>query len=345
MARALGLRGRNQLMLRSALRWPGLRNWFYGYTPPEHGAIVLRQRRVYILPTRLGLMFGATLAILLVGSINYVLSLGFMLTFLLTGMAIAGMVHTVRNLVRLSIRPGRVEPVFAGEAAQFRLFLENGDSYERVAILVRHGASGAQTVLDIPAGASAAAVLAVPAERRGWLAIGRVTLETRFPLGLFRAWSYVEPDLRALVYPQPETATLPLPSADENAGSARLTPRGTDDFSGLRTYQTSDSPRHVAWKAVARSDDMLTKQFAGVSSAELWLDWSLLPQEMGLERRLSRLAGWVLAAERAGARYGLRIPGTELQPEHGNVQWSACLAALALYAPPGEHAPYESSGQ
>ena len=322
-------------MLREALRRQGLRNWFYGYTPPERGAIVLRQRRVYILPTRLGLMFGATLAILLVGSINYVLSLGFMFTFLLAGMAIAGMVHTVRNLVRLSIRPGRVEPVFAGEAAQFRLFLENADPFGRVAILVRHDASAAQTVLDVPAGTSAAAVLAVPAGRRGWLPIGRVTLETRFPLGLFRAWSYLEPELRALVYPRPETAALPLPSADENAGSARLTARGTDDFSGLRTYQTSDSPRHVAWKAVARSDDMLTKQFAGVASAELWLDWSLLPPEMGLERRLSRLAGWVLAAERAGARYALRIPGTELPPERGDAQLSACLAALALYEPSG----------
>jgi uncharacterized protein (DUF58 family) len=261
-------------------------------------------------------------------------------------MGIAGMVHTVRNLMRLSIQAGRVEPVFAGEEVQFRLFLENADRYERVAILVRHDASAAQTILDVPAGASAAAVLAVTAERRGWLPIGRVTLETRFPLGLFRAWSHVEPELRALIYPRPEgNAPLPLQSPDENAGSAHLTARGTDDFSGLRTYQTSDSPRHVAWKAVARSDDMLTKQFAGAASAELWLDWSLLPPEMGLERRISRLAGWVLAAERAGARYGLRIPGTELPPGHGDAQRSACLAALALYAPPGEHAPHRPSGR
>lgn len=332
-------------MLRATLRRPGFRRWFYGYAPPERGAIVLRQRRVYILPTRLGLMFGATLLILLVGSINYVLSLGFALTFLLAGMAIAGMVYTVRNLVRLSIHAGRVEPVFAGEAAQFRLFLENADPYERVAILVRHDASGAQTVLDVPAGASAAAVLPVPAQRRGWLPIGRVTLETRYPLGLFRAWSHVEPELRALVYPRPETAALPQPSPDSSAGNARLTARGTDDFSGLRAYQVSDSPRHVAWKAVARSEDMLTKQFAGQSSAELWLDWTLLPAEMDLERRLSRLAGWALAAERAGARYGLRIPGSELPPAHGEAQLSCCLAALALCGLPGDDTMRNSSAR
>ena len=49
--------------------------WFYGYKAPERGAITLGHRRVYIMPTRLGMMFAATLLIMLVGSINYVASL------------------------------------------------------------------------------------------------------------------------------------------------------------------------------------------------------------------------------------------------------------------------------
>ncbi|MBI3372243.1 MAG: DUF58 domain-containing protein [Betaproteobacteria bacterium] len=330
-------------MSRSLLQYPRLTAWFRSNAQPEPGAIVLRQRRVYILPTRLGLIFAATLLVLLLGSINYVLSLGFVLTFVLSGMAVAGMVHTVRNLMSLSIQAGRVEPVFAGEAAQFRLFLENGDPFDRVAILVRHDVSGAQTVLDVPAGTSSAAVLPVPAERRGWLPIGRVMLETRFPLGLFRAWSNLRPDLRALVYPRPEASTLPQPSPEASSGSARLTAQGTDDFSGLRAYQFSDSPRHVAWKAVARSEDMLTKQFSGQSSAELWLDWALLPPDADNERRLSRLAGWVLAAERAGVRYGLRIPGRTLAPDRGDVHLAACLTTLALYDAAAERSPAEAA--
>src|SRR5580765_4685053 len=99
---------------------PRIGAWFSGRGTAEPGPITLGHRRVYIMPTRVGMMFAATLLIMLVGSINYVLSLGFMLTFLLAGMAIAGMVHTVRNLSRLVIVPGRAEPVFAGESAQFR---------------------------------------------------------------------------------------------------------------------------------------------------------------------------------------------------------------------------------
>jgi uncharacterized protein (DUF58 family) len=158
-------------------------------------------------------------------------------------------------------------------------------------------------------------------------------LETRYPLGLFRAWSYVEPDARCLVYPRPERSPLPTAAAHEAPGGQRSPVAGNEDFSGLRTYQLSDSPRHVAWKAVARTDGMLTKQFSGEAAAELWLDWERLPPALGLEQRLSRLAGWVLAAERGGARYGLRLPGVEIAPARGDSHAAACLQALALYRP------------
>jgi uncharacterized protein (DUF58 family) len=312
-------------------RSPRLASWIWGFKPPERGTIVLVHRRVYILPARLGLLYGGTLAILLIGSINYALALGFALTFVLAGLAFAGMVHTARNLGRIGVSTGRAEPVFAGESAQFRLYLDGRARYDRPAILARHVGSGSQFVVDIPAEGIAEVVLAVPARRRGWLPLGRVLLETRFPLGLFRAWSYVEPDARCLVYPRPERSSLPRALAEAAAGALRSQASGNDDFSGLRGYQLSDSPRHVAWKAVARTDDMLTKQFTGEAAAELWLDWSLLSPALGTEQRLSRLAGWVLAAEAQGAFYGLRLPGCEIAPARGDAHAAACLQALALY--------------
>jgi uncharacterized protein (DUF58 family) len=320
-------------LLRTLLANPRFANWLYGFTPPERGVVVLRHRRVYIVPTRVGWLYGATLAILLVGSINYALSLGFALTFLLTGLGLAGMVHTARNLARTAVSAGRAEPVYAGEAAQFHLLLDSRVPFERPSILVRHVASGAQLVIDVPASAVADVVLPVPAARRGWLPIGRVMLETRFPLGLFRAWSYVEPEAHCLVYPRPERTPLPPTTPDASAGAARTQAAGSDDFSTLRAYQPSDSPRHVAWKAVARAEDMLTKQFSGESSGELWLDWRLLPAGLDLERRLSCLAGWVLAAQQSGAVYGLRMPGEEIPLARGDAHRATCLKALALYRP------------
>ena len=314
-------------------RNPRIANWLYGFRPPEQGTVVLVHRRVYIVPASLGYLFGATLLVLLVGSINYALALGFALTFLLGGMALAGMVHTARNLARIAVSISRATPVFAGEAAQFRIVLDNRAPFDRPAILIRHVRSGAQTVVDVPRLAQVEGVVPVPSRRRGWLPLGRLMLETRFPLGLFRAWSYVEPDARCLFYPRPERSALPPTTAEAAAGALRSQSRGNEDFSGLRAYQLSDSPRHVAWKAVARSDDMLTKQFTGEATAELWLDWSLMPAALGVEARLSRLAGWVLEAERSGALYGLRIPGVEIAPARGDAHATTCLQALAVHDP------------
>ena len=315
-------------------RNPRIANWLYGFTPPERGVVVLGHRRVYIVPTQLGWLFAATLALLLVGSINYALSLGFALTFVLAGMGLAGMVHTARNLARIAISAGRCEPVFVGEPAQFRVHLDSRVNFDRPSILTRHQGSGSQLVVDIPAGAVADVVLAVPARGRGWLPAGRLMLETRYPLGLFRAWSYAEPEASCLVYPRPERSPLPPRSADAASGNVQTQSSGNEDFAGLRGYQPADSPRHVAWKAVARSDAMLTKQFSGEAAAELWLDWQLLPASLPLEQRLSRLAGWVLAAERAGAHYGIRLPGVEIETGRGEAHRATCLKALALYSLP-----------
>ena len=312
-------------------RNPRFANWLYGFTPPEHGIVVLVHRRVYIVPTQLGWLYALTLLILLIGSINYALSLGFALTFLLAGMGLVGMVHTARNLARMGVSVGRAEPVFAGEAAQFRLYLDARGAFDRPAILVRHVRSRSQMVADVPPLGIAEVVLGVPAPSRGWLPLGRVMLETRFPLGIFRAWSYVEPDARCLVYPRPERSALPPPTAESAKGALRSPTPGNDDYAGLRAYQFSDSPRHVAWKAVARNEDMLTKQFTGEAAAELWLDWAMLPGHLNVEQRLSRLAGWVLDAERSGVQYGLRLPGVEIAPGRGETQSGACLQALALH--------------
>jgi len=318
-------------MLRAPRNDPRWVDWFYGFAPPERGTIRLGHRRVYIVPTRLGWMFGGVLAILLVGSINYALALGFVLTFLLGGLGFAGMIHTARNLARLEVSVGRTEPVFAGEAAQFPLRIENPSSFDRPSILVRQVATGAQLVVDVPSRASAEAVLGIRSERRGRLPLGRVMLETRFPLGMFRAWSYVEPDIRCLVYPRPVKSALPPASARESGGRASAQAGGIDDFAGLRIYQPSDSPRHIAWKRAAQSADLLTKQFSDEAADELWLDWHRTNPRLGVEERLSLLAGWVLAAEHAGARYGLRLPGEEIAPGRGDARRAQCLEALALY--------------
>jgi uncharacterized protein (DUF58 family) len=306
-----------------------LYNAFFGPRRPEPGTIFLRQQRVYILPTRPGLAFAMALTVMLIGSINYNLSLGYILTFLLGSMALVAILHTFRNLVHLHIAPGRVDPVFAGEIAWFELFIENRSGYDRCAIWLWHQGKARQC--DIASGRGATVSVPVAAEKRGWLTPERITVDTRFPVGLLRAWSYIQPDMRCLVYPKPDEGLLPLPEPSGGRGEKRAAGGGSDDYAGMRPYQVSDSPRHINWKAAARGQGLQTKVFSGRAAAELWLDWNHLPANLDTEAKLSRLTRWLLSADQDGLRYGLRLPGLELAPDAGESHRLACLRELALH--------------
>lgn len=315
----------------------GVLEWIFQWRGPESGTIVLVQRRVFILPTRQGLLFAGVILLMLVGAVNYDLSLGFILAFLLGATGIQSMLHTFRNLANLRIAPGRVQPVFAGEQAQFQIRIANQARVHRYSVGVTRDKRSALYV-DVPSGDEITATVPVPASRRGWLRPGRLTLFTFFPVGLFRAWSYADLDMHALVYPAPASPGLALPQPDAGSGDGSAHGQGHDEFYGLRPYRPGDSPRHIAWKAAARDDTLLTKQFAGRADAELWLGWDALPPGMDVENRIAHLARWVLDADGAGMAYGLRLPGLTLPMASGPVHRGECLRALALHGIPADHA-------
>ena len=304
--------------------------WLFQWRAPETGAIVLVQRRVFILPTRQGLTFALVLLVMLAGSINYSLGLGFVLTFLLGALGVNGMIHTFRNIANLRITGGRARAVFAGDTALFEIHLENRGDTSRYAIGIAHD-GGQEAFVDVAARSTVPALAAVRAPRRGILRPGRITLFTRFPLGLYYAWAYLNLDLRCIVYPRPAPPGPPMPSAMASPGAGAERGQGQEDFSGMRQYHWGDSPRHIAWKAAARDQGLLTKQFTGHAETELWLDWALLPPQMGVEERLSLLARWVLDAHAAGVNYGLRLPGTSVELAAGEAHRDRCLETLAVF--------------
>lgn len=301
------------------------RNWLFR-PKIEHGTVVLTQRRIFILPTRPGLVLVWVLILMLLGDINYNLSLGYVLTFLLAMMAVMSMLHAFRNLAHLEIRAGRTDAVFSGETARFIFhFNSKFPRYQ----LVLHGGNGASVSFDIPAGQDSEIIFPLPALKRGWLQTGRLTLHTEFPLGLFHAWSYLHFDTRCLVYPRP-LANAPLPSGNAPDGAGKRSIAGDDDFAGLRNYAAGDALPRIAWKAYARGHALQVKQFATQVGEELWLDINDTP-EADLESKLARMTRWVLEAEAQGLRYGLSLPDSELPSGNSTAHKDECLRRLALY--------------
>jgi uncharacterized protein (DUF58 family) len=314
--------------------------WLFQLRDSEPGTVTLTMRRVFILPTRAGIAFAVLLLVMLIGALNYNLGLGFALTFFTGACAVADMYLTAKNLALLQLAPGRAQPVFAGEEAQFELHILNRSKQDRFAVWLGFQADGEpRQVTDIAAGADSAVRLSAATRERGWLAAPRVRLVTRFPLGLFRAWSYWRPDAKVLVYPAPESPPQPLPSSGAASEDGHGTV-GLDNFAGIRSYQAGDPLKHLAWRQIARHDpalggQLVTKHFEGGAVAELTLDFAALPLQMDLEQKLSRMAGWVLAAEQRALPYTFRLAQHEYGPALGDAHRAACLRALALFGREG----------
>lgn len=306
-----------------------IHQWWLRRQPAEGGEIKLHQGRIYILPTGFGWLYGLLLLGLLIASQNYSASLGFLLTFLLTSVALVSLLHSFWNLNRLRAHVIAAEPVFAGETAEFKVVLHNLGNKTYLAINVS-GTINHQQVAEIPAQEYRDTHLLVPSHSRGRLQASVVKIESRYPLGLVNAWSWLKPSCHSLVYPKPAEAGLALPFSAEQTLEGHNPSQDKEDFSSIRDYQAGDSPRQIAWRKLARSNHLLSKQYSGQAGVSIWLDWQVIA-DADVEAKLSQLCRWVLDAEAAGLRYGLRIPGNEYAPDRGDQHQKKCLTALACY--------------
>jgi len=292
-------------------------------------ATTLLPGRVYILPTGVGLVYALTAFAMLLGSMNYNNNLSFVLTFILAGLGFVAMHQCQRNLVDIEISFAGVDPVFAGQAADFRIAVSNHAKSWRHHLQLYAGAVASE-ICDLAPGESRVLHLEMPTDRRGKVALDRFGIRTLFPFELFRAWAWLHMDLAGIVYPRPAADAPQPPATQTSHGHRQHDARGEEDFAGFRQFHDGDSPRHVAWKAYARSGELLSKLFAGADTSSQWLDFERIPGA-DVEAKLSILTRWVVDADRTQRDYGLRLPGVEFPPAHGNAHRHRCLQTLALF--------------
>jgi len=303
---------------------------------PRTDTLLLTQRNVYIVPTRAGFMFAATVLILLIASINYQLNLGFVLTFLLAGSGVVSM-HLTHNTLRgLTLHLKGSAPVFAGDPAVLEAVLASpGSARHGIGLRVESADEATLTWVDVPAGGQATAHVSFVPAARGRHEVPTLSAETRFPLGLFRAWTIWRPSGHVLVYPRPERPSAALPAARAvPGGPTRSRSADGGEIEGIRGYRRGDPLKRVVWKkaakAMATGGELVIRDTSSSAHRELWLDWQLCGS-LTDEGRLSRLTAWVLAADRANVIYGLGLPGLEVARAQGEAHRRSCLEALALW--------------
>lgn len=305
------------------------RRWAFKRHGVDPDPLTLPSKRIYILPTSLGIAFTLMLFAMFIGAMNYANNLALGLTFLLGSLALTAMHHCHRNLSGILLRSANSEPVFAGETAKFQIALENAAPLARHELTIAND-HGSATPTTVAANGRSLLQVQLPAPRRGLLTLDHFEIVTLHPFGLFRAWSHLHMNVQCIVYPRPSPRALTPPPVETDTGGAQDSVKGDEDFAGMRPFHPGDSPRRIAWKAYAREQGLQVKVYAGTAVTSHVFDWDSL-SGLGVEARLSQLCRWIEDAYADGRAFALKIPGVDIPANIGPAHRQRCLTALALF--------------
>lgn len=293
------------------------------YRQPETLPIELHRRRIYIIPTGFGITFSVLLLVMLVGALNYANNAALLLTCLLGAASAASMLVAFRSLDGLRLEQIRAHHAIAGQPLEITLTFTS----TRARSAIRLDLEQSTTAFAAGATSSTEVALTISTVQRGWQPLPRIRVWSTWPLGLFRAWSWLHPDLSVLVWPRPELAGPPPRGLAEADQHMRL--HQGDDLAALRDYRAGDPQRHIAWKASASHDRLLVKDFEQPQDRPHWqLDWRQLAG-MDKESRISRLARWVGEAQAQRRSYSLWLPEKSIPIGSGPQHYAHCMSSLA----------------
>ncbi len=310
-----------------------MRQRFLRKRPEDLLPLTITHQRIYILPSKRGWFYIFSLLIMLVASLNYAINLGFALCFLLTGLVASSLLSTYQNLAGTEVVSADVEPTFVNDHLRYRLRFHNRRSVGRLGVKVTT-TLGVEDIFSITANSTTTSELTVLASNRGVQHLGRITLSSDYPIGLWYGWSYFHAVCKGIVYPEIEAKAPAAPESDVNSEQKNRPQKklGTEEFSELRTYQAGDPQSQIAWKAVARGQGWFSKSFTeDTGTSRYHFDFNDTLGLSDIEQRLSRLTAWIVSAEHRGVQYSLSLPGFHSALDSGTKHRDKLLEKLALY--------------
>src|SRR5690606_29173021 len=229
----------------------------------------------------------------------------------------------------LVVKLASAEGCFTGEAARVRVLLKQDAGRASAAIELGWKQQGEGSFVPDVDAEGQHLLLTYPTRKRGLLCPGRLLVQSFYPFGLVRTWTWLDLNAQAPVYPKPVAVPPTANEGGEDEGETRLL-IGSGDYQGLRQYVPGDSFKHIAWKQFAQKGEFFTKEFGSHHGMSHWLNFDDY-RGLDLERRLAALAERVVALSIAQQLFGLRLPGGEIGLGSGGAHRIQCLTALALY--------------
>lgn len=294
--------------------------------PQDH--VELKQKNIYILPTRYGWLMLMMIILILIAATNYQNNMGFMAGFILLAIGMLSTLYTYRNLRELKLKVLKPKNVFVEQTIAFPVEVTNPSMQYRSSVGI--GVSK-KTVeyLDIDIQQKKVHYINIPAKKRGLFQPHRFVCSSIFPFGIFQVWSWFKTHNAALVYPKPIACPDALVVGGEGEKEGTVSQKGSEDFYSLKDYQMGDPIKQIMWKAYARERGLLTKEFEERVGEQKLFTWSSVAH-YEKELALSYLTDAIIDAEKRQDSYGLELPHKTIPIGQGVKHMHHCLEALAL---------------
>jgi uncharacterized protein (DUF58 family) len=292
----------------------------------------LNRGNLFILPTRRGMIFSLIIFAVWVLGTNYQNNLILAAAFFMSSIFVVAILQTFANVNKIQLHLNSNSECFAGDSLDVHFRLENLKRSWSESIEIAWEDNENISIIESLEPGEKKIDVKVPlvTQERGIIKTQRMLIQTYFPFGIIRCWTWQKWDVQALVYPRPKHSDLREASVSDDEGDGHNPVRGGDDFSGLKTYQNGDPLGRVAWKTYAAGQGLHSKEFSQNISKELWLDFDSLGSK-GIEEKLSILCYWVQQYYFDDENYGLNLPTLQILPGRGDLHRRKCLRALTLY--------------
>ncbi|MCK4910705.1 MAG: DUF58 domain-containing protein [Thermodesulfovibrionales bacterium] len=288
-------------------------------------------------PTREGARFLLATGLIGLAAMNT----GNNLIYIIFGMLLSVLVLSYAllrtNLSGLLLKVEAERPVFAGQKAYFRITVRNRKKrFTSYSLRIRFpkGLLAEERTGFIPVvapGSSETSEVELVFRRRGSFRYGDFVVESSFPFIFFYRRVTVQVEGEVVVYPR--IRELELDALRRGASGERTTnrPGRSDDLLVIREFRCGDDMKHINWKASARSESLMVKEFTEHESRmiTLVLDNSSPAEEFAFERGVSFAASvaWKLGLE--GFLVRLAMCGAEVSFGTGLEHVYRVLDALA----------------
>ena len=273
-------------------------------------------------------------------AIGYANNILYFFVFLLVSMGLTTSWQTNRNVESTKIANLQYNSLFAKEANDIRLTVENmnrnGLALWDVEFWVEYRDRDDPNiqVLECVEKSGEVTLSWIP-PIRGYVKAPRILIQSRFPFKMLRAWKYYHRQTEFLVYPERKgpyqlEALLGAQSQSDDQ-AAKQESEGL--FRDYREFQNTDSPGRIDWRQSAKHQKHLIRNYEKSGERKILIDWEMTEGLVDAEARVSQLASWVQLCFDRNEVFALRIKGFKTDYAAGLNQYKTCMEKLAVLAP------------